>query len=118
VRNERPTRVAVVGAGSMGATFAYTLLLSGPAMETFLLRHRRLPSGRTLAPDPEPPAATRFLASGVAAGFAFFAVGAAKVIVLNQPVLGAGIETLLTGGGAALLAYVVGSWLQAAFGVA
>jgi hypothetical protein len=39
-------------------------------------------------------------------------------LFLNRPVLRAGVETLLTGGGAALLAYLVGSWLQAAFGVA
>jgi VIT1/CCC1 family predicted Fe2+/Mn2+ transporter len=67
---------------------------------------------------PNLPADTLFLASAVAAGFAFFAVGAAKGIVLDRPVLRAGIETLLTGGGAALLAFLVGSWLQAAFGVA
>jgi VIT1/CCC1 family predicted Fe2+/Mn2+ transporter len=60
---------------------------------------------------------TRFLASAVAAGIAFFAVGASKGIVLNRPVLRAGVETLLMGGGAALLAYLVGSWLRAAFGV-
>ncbi len=54
----------------------------------------------------------------MAAGLAFFAVGAAKGIVLDRPVVRAGVETLLTGGGAAFLAYLVGSWLQAAFGVA
>jgi VIT1/CCC1 family predicted Fe2+/Mn2+ transporter len=58
------------------------------------------------------------LASVVPAGFAFFAIGAAKGIILNRPVLRAGVETFLTGGGAALLAYLVGSWLRAAFGVA
>lgn len=36
---------------------------------------------------PNFPADTRFLASAVAASFAFFAVGAAKGIVLNHPVL-------------------------------
>ncbi len=67
---------------------------------------------------PNLTADTRFLASALAAGFAFFAVGAAKGIVLNRPVVRTGVETLLTGGGAALLAYLVGSWLRAAFGVA
>ena len=67
---------------------------------------------------PNLTADTRFRASAVAAVFAFFAVGAAKGIVLKRPVLRAGVETLLTGGGAALLAYVVGSWLRATFGVA
>lgn len=33
----RPTRVAVIGAGNVGATFAYTLLLSGLAAEIVLL---------------------------------------------------------------------------------
>lgn len=61
---------------------------------------------------------TRFLASAVATGCAFFGVGAAKGLVLNRSALRAGIETLLTGGGAALLAYLVGSWLRAAFGAA
>lgn len=64
------------------------------------------------------PVDTRFMASAVAAGFAFFAVGAAKGIVLNRPVVRSGVETFLTGGGAALLAFLVGSWLQAAFGFA
>lgn len=67
---------------------------------------------------PNLTADTRFLASAVAAGFAFFAVGAAKGIVLNRPVLRAGVETFLTGGAAALLAYFVGLWLRATFGVA
>ena len=67
---------------------------------------------------PNLTADTRFRASAVAAVFAFFAAGAAKGIVLKHPVLRAGVETLLTGGGAALLAYVVGSWLRATFGVA
>ena len=66
---------------------------------------------------PNLTADTRFRASAVAAVFAFFAVGAAKGIVLKRPVLRAGVETLLMGGGAALLAYVVGSWLRATFGV-
>jgi VIT1/CCC1 family predicted Fe2+/Mn2+ transporter len=67
---------------------------------------------------PNLPADTHFLASAVAAGFTLFAVGAAKGTVLNRPVLRTGIETLLTGGGAALLAYLIGPWLQASFGVA
>jgi VIT1/CCC1 family predicted Fe2+/Mn2+ transporter len=66
---------------------------------------------------PNLAADTRFLASAIAAGFAFFAVGAAKGIVLKRPVVHAGVETFLTGSGTALLAYLVGSCLQAAFGV-
>src|SRR5579862_1111758 len=37
----RPTRVAVVGAGSVGATFAYALLLSGLAAEIVLIDSNR-----------------------------------------------------------------------------
>lgn len=61
---------------------------------------------------------TRFLASAVATGVAFFGVGTAKGLVLGRSALRSGLETLLTGGGAALLAYAVGSWLRAAFGAA
>jgi hypothetical protein len=57
---------------------------------------------------------TRFFASAVA--IAFFGIGAAKGAVLHRSALRSGLETLLTGGGAALLAYVVGAWLRAAFG--
>lgn len=59
---------------------------------------------------------TRFFASAVATGAAFFGVGATKGLVLGRSALRAGLETLLTGGGAAVLAYVVGAWLRAAFG--
>jgi vacuolar iron transporter family protein len=41
---------------------------------------------------------------------------AAKGAVLHRSALRSGLETLLTGGEAALLAYVVGAWLRAAFG--
>lgn len=61
---------------------------------------------------------TRFLASAVATGVAFFGVGMAKGLVLGRTAFRSGIETLLTGGGAAFLAYVVGSWLRSAFGAA
>ena len=57
---------------------------------------------------------TRFFASAVAT--AFFGVGAAKGAVLHRSALRYGLETLLTGGGAAFLAYVVGAWLRSAFG--
>src|SRR5579871_5423067 len=36
-RNTKPIRVAVVGAGHVGATFAYALLLSGLAAEIVLI---------------------------------------------------------------------------------
>jgi vacuolar iron transporter family protein len=58
----------------------------------------------------------RFTASSLAIGIAFFAIGLAKGVVLNGSAFKSGIETLLTGGGAAVLAYFIGSWLQRTFG--
>jgi VIT1/CCC1 family predicted Fe2+/Mn2+ transporter len=58
----------------------------------------------------------RFLTSAIGTAIAFFGVGAAKGIVLGRQALRAGLETLLTGGAAAFLAYVVSAWLRAAFG--
>jgi VIT1/CCC1 family predicted Fe2+/Mn2+ transporter len=52
----------------------------------------------------------------VATGLAFLTVGVAKGMVLEQPLVRSGLETLLTGGIAAVLAYLVGSWLREAFG--
>jgi VIT1/CCC1 family predicted Fe2+/Mn2+ transporter len=63
-----------------------------------------------------PPAYT-FTVSAVAAGGAFFAVGVAKGRMLKRPALVAGLETLLTGGAAAGLAYLIGHWLRMSFGV-
>jgi VIT1/CCC1 family predicted Fe2+/Mn2+ transporter len=58
----------------------------------------------------------RFVTSAVATGLAFLTVGVAKGMVLEQPLVRSGLETLLTGGIAAVLAYLVGSWLREAFG--
>jgi vacuolar iron transporter family protein len=59
----------------------------------------------------------RFIASSVATGISFLGIGLAKGFVLNGRVIRSGIETLLTGGGAATLAYLIGSWLQQTYGV-
>lgn len=59
-----------------------------------------------------------FYASIAAAGLAFFAVGWGKGVVLGGNAVYAGVETLLTGGGAALIAYLIGAWLRATFGTA
>lgn len=63
-----------------------------------------------LAPD------SMFRVSIVATAFAFVAVGLGKGIVLERPLARAGFETLAIGGGAAALAYLVGSWLRALYG--
>lgn len=59
-----------------------------------------------------------FMASAVAAGGAFFAVGLVKAHVLERPMLRGGVETLLTGGAAASLAWGIGYWLRLRFGAA
>lgn len=56
-----------------------------------------------------------FLASTVMTGGAFFLVGLAKGRMLEQPMIRGGVETLLTGGAAAALAFGVGWWLRQAF---
>ena len=60
---------------------------------------------------------TRFAASCVLTGLAFAGVGATKARLLERPLLRSALETLLTGGGAAALAYLIGAWLRRAFGV-
>jgi VIT1/CCC1 family predicted Fe2+/Mn2+ transporter len=61
--------------------------------------------------------AQQFLASALLAALMFLAVGMLKSLVLNKPVLRAGVQTLLTGGTAAALAYGAGAVLQNLFGV-
>ena len=53
--------------------------------------------------------------SCVLTGLAFAGVGFMKAKVLERPLARSGLETLLTGGGAAALAYVIGAWLRSAF---
>jgi VIT1/CCC1 family predicted Fe2+/Mn2+ transporter len=59
---------------------------------------------------------TTFLLSSVTAALAFFGIGVGKGLVLGRAALKAGLETLLIGGAAAILAYLVGAWLQHVFG--
>jgi VIT1/CCC1 family predicted Fe2+/Mn2+ transporter len=56
-------------------------------------------------------------ASVALAGIVFFAIGTLKNLVLGRPPLKAGLSTLLTGGSAAGLAFLVGYVLRNAFGV-
>lgn len=57
-----------------------------------------------------------FVASSLATALAFFAVGFAKGVVMGREALRSGAETLLMGGGAAVIAFVVGYWLRNTFG--
>ncbi len=59
-----------------------------------------------------------FAASVVVTALAFLAIGVIKGLVLERSPFRAGIETLLTGGAAAALAYLVGWWLQQTFAIA
>ena len=58
----------------------------------------------------------QFTISIMLTAFAFAAIGITKARVLERPMWRSGLETLLTGGLAAGLAYVVGAWLRAMFG--
>lgn len=51
------------------------------------------------------------------AAVVFFAIGSLKSLFFGRPALRAGLSTLLTGGSAAALAYLVGHLLRNAFGV-
>ena len=53
-----------------------------------------------------------FVASSVLTGFAFFAIGVIRGRIVDRQPLAAGIETLLIGGAAAVLAFAVGRLLQ------
>ena len=54
----------------------------------------------------------RFGLSILLAGIAFAGVGVAKAFVVDRPLFRSGLETLLTGGGAAALAYIIGVLLR------
>ncbi|MBA3469992.1 MAG: VIT1/CCC1 transporter family protein [Herpetosiphonaceae bacterium] len=57
-----------------------------------------------------------FIASASATAVAFFSIGVARGVVLQRPIWRSGLETLLTGGIAASLAYAVGYWLHQTYG--
>jgi vacuolar iron transporter family protein len=62
------------------------------------------------------PAAALFVASACATGVAFVLIGVLKGHILERSRLRSGFETLLVGGSAAALAYVVGVWLHSLAG--
>ena len=57
-----------------------------------------------------------FVISAGVTGFAFFGIGMVKGLFLNRSAWRSGVETLVVGGMAAALAYLVGAWLRATFG--
>jgi VIT1/CCC1 family predicted Fe2+/Mn2+ transporter len=73
-----------------------------------------IPLAPFLFPDLDPNRA--FLISGIATGVGFLAVGIVKGLVLKRSLLRSGLETLLTGGITAVLAYFVGRWIRQAYG--
>jgi VIT1/CCC1 family predicted Fe2+/Mn2+ transporter len=60
---------------------------------------------------------TMFVISAVLAAGTFLALGVGKGLVLGLPPFRSGLQTLAIGGGAAVLAYAVGSAAQLLFGV-
>ena len=58
-----------------------------------------------------------FAISAIVTGVAFLGVGIGKGITLDRAFLRSGLQTLLMGGGAAAIAYLVGRWLRPAYGV-
>jgi VIT1/CCC1 family predicted Fe2+/Mn2+ transporter len=58
-----------------------------------------------------------FWASGLITMVAFVGVGVLKGLALNRPVLRSGLQTLLIGGGAAAVAYLISHWLRQRYGI-
>lgn len=60
---------------------------------------------------------TQFLASAGLAGVMFFFIGTMKSLVFAKPLIRSGLNTLLTGGAAAALAFLTGYLLREVFGL-
>ena len=73
-----------------------------------------LPLISFLVPQIEPDA--RFRVSALLTATTFALIGVCEGKLLGRPLWRTGLETLLTGGGAALLAYAVGAWLRHLYG--
>lgn len=58
-----------------------------------------------------------FVISAGVTGLAFLGIGMAKGFFLNRSIWRSGVETLVVGGMAAALAYMVGAWLRTTFGI-
>ena len=59
----------------------------------------------------------QFTISAILAAIMFFAIGVIKSRFLSRPIFSSGMSTLLTGGAAAALAYIVGYVLREIFGL-
>ncbi len=57
-----------------------------------------------------------FGVSAVVTGLSFLGLGIGKGVGLDRPLLRSGLETLLIGGGAATVAYLIGHWLRQTYG--
>ena len=57
-----------------------------------------------------------FVLSAAITALTFFGVGVVKGRETHKPLIRSGLETLLTGGAAATLAYLAGRWLQGLYG--
>jgi len=77
---------------------AFVLAGLVPLVPMVILLHRR--------------ASESFTASAIMTGATFFAIGVIRGRVVDQRPLGSGMETLLIGGSAAVLAFLVGWFLQ------
>jgi len=53
-----------------------------------------------------------FIISAITGGIAFFLVGAARSLVITKNLFVAGLEILIVGGAAAVIAYGLGSWVE------
>lgn len=84
------------------ATFAAFVCAGILPLISFLVPH--------LDPD------TRFRVSVLLTAATFALIGVARGKLLERSIWRAGFETLLTGGGAAVLAYAVGAWLRHLYG--
>ncbi len=58
-----------------------------------------------------------FTASAIATVVAFFGIGMVKGVLLKGSPIASGIETLMTGSAAAGLAFGIGTWLRAVYGI-
>ncbi|HLV32577.1 MAG TPA: VIT1/CCC1 transporter family protein, partial [Chitinispirillaceae bacterium] len=60
---------------------------------------------------------TRFIMSSVITALAFLLIGLVKGAILKTSVIKSGVQTLMTGGMAAFLAYLAGAVLRRFYGV-